>query len=106
MSISKERLEALKQKHGADKVFVLERGGEQLAFRKASRAEYRRYAMRMQDPADRFDANEELVKACFVEPEPAALDTLLEEFPGLVTDLGGEIALVAGMHAKAEAKKA
>lgn len=104
--IPAEKLDALKAQHGAGKVFTLVRGEVTIALRKPTRAEYRRFVMKLQDKTELYDANEELVRACVLEPSGAALEAILDEWPGLVTDVGGELLMLAGMQAKAEAKKA
>lgn len=102
------KLEAFKATHGAHRVFTLDRGElGVLVFRKATGAEYRRLTMKIaENRANAYDANEELLRACVLEPSGPALDALLDEYPGLVLDIGGEIALVANNDHRTEAKKA
>lgn len=105
MPIPQAKLDELKQKHGA--VWTVTRDDVDVAFRKPTGAEYRKYISTVAgDKSATFDAFEALCHACVVYPEGPAARDLLDEWPGLVPDIGGEIALVAGKSAKAEAKKA
>lgn len=105
MAIDDKKLEELKQKHGS--VWLLKRGEFDIAFRKPTSMEYRKYSMDVStDKSQFYDANEAICKACIVYPEGKAAETLLEEWPGLIPDVGQEVLAVAQLSAKAEGKKA
>jgi hypothetical protein len=106
MAIPKDKLDELKAKHGAN-LYTYASDDLDFAFRRPASAEYRKHQMQIAtDRANTFDATEALIKACVVYPDREELDRILEDWPGLVNDLGGEILLVAMRSPKADAKKA
>ncbi len=105
MAIPEEKLTALKREHGT--IYVLDRDGQDFAFRPIKSVEYRAYHMAVAtDRANIFDASEVVAKACYVYPDAAALNAVLESHPGLIPDLGGEVMLAGKMGAETRAKKA
>lgn len=102
---SAEQLDALRIKH--TRIFTIRRGDYHFVLRRAETMAYREAMMLIaEDKANSFDANEKLALHGIVYPDAETLKAVLADWPGLVPDLGGEVALVSGLAAKAEAKKA
>jgi hypothetical protein len=99
------KLEALKAQHG--ELFVIETDdGEALAFRRPTRAEYKRFKANALDEQKRMDADEQLVRAVTIYPDAEGFAALLDRKPALATSMAGEVLKVAGAVQGLEAKKA
>src|SRR6476619_2626620 len=105
MAIEETKLADLKQKHG--NVWTLKRGEFDIAFRKPTQMEYREYSMAIAtDRSNLFDASQRIAQSCIVYPDTKAAEALLNDYPGLVLDLGGVVSVIASLSAKGDAKKA
>jgi len=103
--LEETQLESLKERHG--EIFLVEiLEGETLAFRRPSRAEYKRFKAQALDDHKRIEADEQLVRSVVVYPEGAELEALLDRKPALATSLAGEVLEVAGAVQGLQVKKA
>jgi len=100
-----EQIEQFKQKYPRAEVFEAEEYDATFVLRGANRAEYelfRRAAQR----GDKFAilGIENLVRACVLFPDRAALDTLGEELPAIFDSLGEKVLALSGMTKSIEKK--
>ncbi len=99
-----ELLEELSKKH--EDVFVFEKGGHVFVLRRAAALVYRKWiGRRGKGPEHNYDADEELARQCVLWPEPEPLSAIFDRFPGLVTEVAGEVIALAHASEKSEAKK-
>lgn len=89
------KIEELRSKYGS--LYVVDLGDDGiLAFRRPTRLEFRGYKQNRQDDSKRVVADEILVKAVVVYPDPEAVEALMDRLPALATNLQGEILEAAG----------
>jgi hypothetical protein len=97
-------LDELTKKH--EEIFIFEKGGHAFVLRRAAALSYRKWiGRRGKGPEHAYDADEELARQCVLWPEPEPLGVLFDRFPGLVTEIAGEVVAIAHASEKSEAKK-
>lgn len=78
----------------------------ELKFRPPPRADYHRFVAQVQDDKkDKFLSMVSLVKACAVSPVGQELDDIIEDFPGLVSDISSRLVDLATPTIRASVKK-
>ena len=97
------KLGAIKEAHGD--IYITEFDGQEIAFRRPTRFEYRTFKADRADDTKKTVADERLTQTCVVYPEALVLGALFDKYPALASVLAGEIHEAAG-GAKLEVKKA
>ncbi len=108
---TKETLDALDAKHRRTAlVFSRQEGADgplwAVVLRKPSRPEYKQWRAQSHDDAAKADSQEVLVRKLIVWPEldPAGLEALLDDWPGIPEACGNALLDLTGAAGKADAK--
>ncbi len=99
--ITIEQVEELQKTHG--RVVHVKGEGWEAVFRKPKRVEYKRFRAMLFSDA-KADAAEWLALATVVVPERAALDALLEDYPGIPEAASKALTQIAGITIDESAK--
>ena len=97
-----DALELAQEAHGAvvEGLCIVEHNGEKLAiFKRPSAGEYRRFTDSKMAAVDTL----RLVSRCRVHPDAPAFDRILDRWPGLLDQLGLQVAALAGNRKASEA---
>lgn len=103
----------LKAKHGKLNLFSHPEAGNPdspfagvaVVAKQISRVDYKRFRLATAEPGEKREAGtENLVRACVVWPDKAALEQQLLDFPALVDTWGGMILAAAGLSGSGEKK--
>lgn len=97
--------EELKRANPRAKLLVHSKLEQCVVVKPISRVEYQRFRRGSDDPAKRQAATENLVRACVVWPEKAALDQQFEDFPALHETWGTSLLRLAGLSADEDIEK-
>lgn len=98
--------EEAQQKYG--RIVVLENVDQfgDLIFKKPARGDYMRYMSHLTDDSREKSATIiAFVKACVVVPDAKAFEAVIDEYPGIVVDVAGQLADLATPDSKAIVKK-
>lgn len=82
-------LATLKNQHGM--VFRYTIDGQTLLFRRAKRADYRRFKTEAMDDKRRALATENLAAACLLQPDADTYEALLERYPAVPERVASDI---------------
>lgn len=94
-----KKLQALKDQHG--EIYELA-AGDVIVYAKApSRPSVKRFFSIITDDKRRYDALEQLLRDCVVEPSLQDLDAILDKKPGLVASFGGKLMEMVGAQEEA-----
>ena len=99
-----EQVDAMRAAHGRVKHIVY--NGHDIVFRKPKRFEVQQHAMKLEEPAQRPFADEQLAQLLVVYPSREKFIELLEEYPYLIRNdqIGGALAKLTGLVQDEEAK--
>lgn len=101
-SVSAEKIAELKGKYGKRLHLVTVPEG-QFAIITPDRNEWRKFVALLSDDDTKPDAFDAIAMACVVSPP---IEPVLNDYPGLSMTIGNKIAELAGLHKRADAKKA
>jgi hypothetical protein len=102
--ITEEKIAELESTHKRVAVVTCAEGEWQVAFRKPSRAEYKRFRSSINDPQLSADATEQLARTLVVYPSREAFDALLEEWPAIPEASSKALLRLMGMATALEGK--
>jgi hypothetical protein len=103
--IPAEKLVELEAKHGRIGVVTHpDAKSWAVVLRKPRRGEYKMFRAHSNNPQRAPDAQENLVKQTCVWPEPAGLEAMLEEWPGIPEACGRMLIELAGMSGLEQGK--
>lgn len=102
--LTEEQLEKLRAEHGA--LWTLEIDGNDVAFRKATRSEYRAFTGDLiADKKNKLDVLDQLARDVVVFPARADLNELLDEYPAASARIVGAVTEIAQGDEVTQAKK-
>ena len=81
--LTDEQLADLEAQHGRIARVRGQSNTWEVVFRKPSRAEYKQFRGRVNNPQLAADAQEQLARQCVVHPSKEAFDALLEDWPAI-----------------------
>lgn len=105
MPIDPQKIQDHEAKLGKEKVHLLRAGKDgqyEVLVRDPSRPAFRRFLATSGFPDRRGDALEQLVRDCLLEPEPKALESMLDERPALGGVFGEKLCEFAGIGLEVE----
>jgi hypothetical protein len=92
--IDAKRLDELRAEHG--EVFAFHEGGESVACKRPTRAQYKRFRKERLDDRKASEALETLFEGCLVFPPFEEFEAVLERKPALADVFGGLLVAAAG----------
>lgn len=97
MSLTQEKIDALKTEHGDLKRVRTKRSGD-IVVRGPNLGEWRRWRAESADVKKRAQAVETLVRACVVYPDPPAFSALVEKAPATIEQLAESVLELGGLE--------
>lgn len=97
--IDHKKLQQLKDQYGD--IYELSAMDASVYVKAPSRPSVKRFFATISDDKRRFEALEQLLRDCVVDPSQDELDKLLDRKPGLVATFGGKLMELAGAQEEA-----
>lgn len=101
--ISDEKFAELESAHG--EIVAVHTVLGECAFKRPSRADYKRYMSLLFNEKTRDQAQEVIVRACVIHPSKDEFNKMLDTAPGIATSCSGPVLELAGQVAEPEVRK-